>query len=214
VDLRPGLEVLRDVYFERVYDRPFQLDETGVVLDLGANIGIFSLIAATRLVPRGRVIAVEPNPEVFSVLQGNIRVNRLQNIEAVFAAAAAQTGAATLCFAPHSMGATIVGPASGISVTVPKVSLEDLMRTAEHVALMKCDVEGAEWQIVYESDERLWSRIERVALEFHLDSGSGRAPEDLVRRFEELGYDTVTTFRPPGRSLLYGYLWAARAPKS
>jgi FkbM family methyltransferase len=210
VDLRPGLEVLRDVYFERVYDRPFQLDETGVVIDLGANIGVFSLIAARRLVPRGHVIAVEPNPAVFSVLQENVVANRLRNIEVVFAAAAAQTGAAGLHFAPHSMGATIVGPTNGCSVTVPTVSLSDLVAKAGHVDLMKCDIEGAEWQIVYESDERVWSSIERVAMEFHLDSGEGRSPEDLISRFKELGYSTISTFRPPGRSPLYGYVWADR----
>ena len=211
VDLRPGLEALRDVYFEHVYDRPFQLDDTGVVLDLGANIGVFSMIAATSLVPRGRVIAVEPNPTVFSVLRENVVANCLRNIEVVYGAVAAEQGTIALRLAPNSTGATIVGPEHGPSVIVPAVSFSDLVTTAGRVELVKCDIEGAEWQIIYESDERVWARIRRVAMEFHLDSGNGRTPEDLMLQFKKLGYENVVAFRPPGRSPLYGYLWADRA---
>jgi FkbM family methyltransferase len=211
VDLRPGLAVLRDVYFERVYDRPFRLDDRGIVLDLGANIGVFSLIAATSLVPRGRVIAVEANPRVLSVLQENVVVNCLRNIDVVFGAVAVEHGTIALHCAPDSTGATIVDPSRGRSVMVPAVSFTELVTMARSVELVKCDIEGAEWQIIYESDERVWSRIKRVAMEFHLDSGNGRTLEDLRLQFRKLGYQNVTTFHPPGRSPLYGYIWANRA---
>lgn len=211
VDLRPGLEMLRDVYFERVYDRRFHLDDTGVVLDLGANIGVFSMVAATSLVPRGRVIAVEANPAVLSVLQENVAANRFENIQVVFGAAAAESGDVTLRLAPHSTGASIVGSADGLSVTVPAISFSDLVTATESIELVKFDIEGAEWQILYDSDECAWSGIKRVAMEFHLDSGDGRTPEDLIARFKQLGYENVAAFQPPGRSPLHGYLWASRS---
>src|SRR5437899_5631758 len=83
----PGVLVLRDstrlslsdmheeiwafwsIYWERCYDRDFNnIPRDGTILDLGANVGIFSAYAATRLVPDGRVIAVEANPKLIGCL--------------------------------------------------------------------------------------------------------------------------------------------------
>lgn len=211
VDLRPGLEVLRDVYLERVYDRPFRLDDHGVVLDLGANIGVFSMIAATSLVPHGRVIAVEPNPAVLSVLEENVLANCFRNIRVISGAVAVEPGTIALRLAQHSLRSTTAGSGRGVSVTVPAVSFSELVTMAGRIELVKCDIEGAEWRIIYESDERIWSRIKRVAMEFHIDSGDGRTHEDLILRFKKLGYENVTAFPPTCRSPLCGYIWASRA---
>ena len=54
----------------------------GTILDVGAHVGYFSLIAADRVGREGRVFAVEPNPAVFSALRAHLAANRISQAEA------------------------------------------------------------------------------------------------------------------------------------
>ncbi|HEY6361439.1 MAG TPA: FkbM family methyltransferase, partial [Vicinamibacterales bacterium] len=53
----------------------------GRFVDAGANVGYFSLIAADRVGPEGRVFAVEPNPAAFAALQAHLAANRIAHVE-------------------------------------------------------------------------------------------------------------------------------------
>jgi FkbM family methyltransferase len=206
LDTRPGLAALRDVYLERVYDHHFELDRQGTVLDLGANIGMFTVLAARRLVPEGRVVAVEPNPSVAGVLKRNLEENGISNVELIQAAAFTGDGEARLQLASHSLGATILvtDPAKQ-ALTVPTISVSKLIKAIGPVDLLKVDVEGAEWSIFFDSDPCMWKGIKRIAMEFHLDSAGGRTTADLSSHLSRMGYSNIQIDHPPG---LYGYLWA------
>src|ERR1700731_2980754 len=70
-----GLRFLvRDIFFEKVYT-PFNLpiEDNDIVVDIGANCGVFTLFAASRT--RNAVHAFEPSPGNFEVLKRNITVN-------------------------------------------------------------------------------------------------------------------------------------------
>src|SRR5688572_13621160 len=54
-----------------------------VVVDVGANIGYFSLLASTLVGPTGRVYAFEPDPVNCALLRKNVRLNRVTNIEVI-----------------------------------------------------------------------------------------------------------------------------------
>jgi FkbM family methyltransferase len=206
MDLRPGLAALRDAYLERVYDARFELDPRGTVLDLGANIGMFTVLAARRLVPEGHVIAVEPNPEVADVLRRNLDENRVSNVELIQAAAFTTDGVARLQLAGHSLGATISATnPRGKVVIVPTINVSRLVKGIGTVDLLKVDIEGAEWSVFFDSDPGMWKNIKRIAMEFHLDSSGGRTPADLAHHLSCMGYSNIQVDHPPG---LYGYLWA------
>ncbi len=65
----------RSIYMEHCYESSLPpIPTDGVVIDLGANVGIFSVYAATRLVPQGHVIAVEPAGD--PLLHGPLRIAR------------------------------------------------------------------------------------------------------------------------------------------
>ena len=55
-----------------------RLPEDGVFLDVGANIGAYTLWAGSRLGPMGRLLAIEADPDNFRILQANIAANSLQ----------------------------------------------------------------------------------------------------------------------------------------
>jgi FkbM family methyltransferase len=206
LDLRPGLAVLRDVYLERVYDAGFDIDPQGTVLDLGANIGMFTLLAARHLVPQGRVIAIEPNPQAAEVLRKNVLENGFSNVEVIEAAASVADGQAELHLASHSLGASVFvnGPVAE-TITVRTVDVSRIVTSLGEVELLKLDIEGSEWPIVFESSPQMWGRIKKIAMEFHLDSSRGKTQDDLASYFRERGYINIRVQHPPGP---YGYLWA------
>src|SRR5690606_35789053 len=70
----------------RAHEQRYLLEKTlrsGMrALDLGANIGYYTVMMSKLVGERGRVYAVEPHPENFALLEQNIRLNRLTNVEA------------------------------------------------------------------------------------------------------------------------------------
>ncbi|MBK9180783.1 MAG: FkbM family methyltransferase [Acidimicrobiales bacterium] len=118
-----------------------------VVVDVGANTGVYALKAGRLVGPSGTVVAIEPNPDMIGWLQGNVRANGLGNVRVRMLAAGERTGAATLWEnrdAPNSF--SLVRRAAGAGFSVLVVPLDELLawEGLEHVDLVKIDVEGAE----------------------------------------------------------------------
>lgn len=86
IEIRRPSELARQIYVGGDFDpNEFALldavlREGMTFVDIGANIGVYSLFAAKKVGPRGDVIAFEPSPREFSALAGNIALNRLANV--------------------------------------------------------------------------------------------------------------------------------------
>ena len=121
-------------------------------LDAGANIGYFSVLAAHRVGPRGRVFAFEPEPRNFALLQKNLRLNKLQQrVDAHQLALATTDGAADLYLHSDNLGDhQLFASESGRQVIcVPTVNGAGLlMPKVESLKLVKIDTQGAEFQVV------------------------------------------------------------------
>lgn len=122
-------------------------------IDVGANMGLYSLFAASVVGPTGRVLAIEPSRREFIQLQANIELNRLGNVVAVQAAAGRDSGEALLqvAEAPHTGHNTLgtfvyPGIKRARTETVPLRPLDDLADEAglAEVHVIKIDVEGEE----------------------------------------------------------------------
>jgi len=124
--------------------------ENMTVLDIGANIGVYSLIAGRRVGPGGRVIAFEPEPTNFSLLKHNIGKNDLNNVTAYNIAIADVEGTMKLHLSESNKGhhSLVGGDSSDFSssILVPVATgdkfLEDV--NIKHVDVIKIDIEGAE----------------------------------------------------------------------
>jgi FkbM family methyltransferase len=122
----------------------------GIVLDVGANIGLYTVACARAIGARGRVIAVEPGPGTFAKLRDTCAWLGLSNVEPVQAAAGPTTGTVRLVTkdAGHDVHQHIVdarAEAGAATMEVPMVRLDDLCaQDAEAVVLIKMDVEGHE----------------------------------------------------------------------
>jgi FkbM family methyltransferase len=172
-DLRPDTSdriVVDEIWTENVYKLDAADLRGQTVVDLGANVGAFSIFAA--LAGANAVHAYEPGWDNAQTLAANIKRNDL--VEQVLLSCEAVTDgtAPTTTFVAGEPGGeggsyTIDEAVEDAGVTVPAVGLDEVVRRAGHVGVMKIDVEGAEAAILCSASEETWERIDRIVLEFH-----------------------------------------------
>jgi FkbM family methyltransferase len=121
-------------------------------IDVGANVGYFTLLAS-RLLPHGRVIAIEAFPSIYEKLLKNISINNCSNVRTVPFAVTETTQQLSMFHAGQDNEAattSVVGTFSSAPIRVDGKSLADLLTASEisSVRLIKIDVEGAEYSVV------------------------------------------------------------------
>lgn len=183
----------------------------GTVLDVGAHLGFFAIRAAPLAL---RVISLEPFGENFELLQANVA--HLPNVLTVRAALSETAGEREF----HASAIPSAGSFYPVArhavkevVQVPSLTMADLFR--EHritrCDLLKIDVEGAEYPIVYGMPADLWPSIRFVCLEYDPlpDAPPDWDGEGLERHLIKAGYRVrrVPSKHPPGK----GRIWAVRA---
>jgi FkbM family methyltransferase len=115
------------------------------VFDVGANVGMYTLLAARRVGAAGAVHAFEPTPHVAASLRANVALNRLANVVVNEAAVSDTAGVATLYLQAGSDRNTLADR-GGTPTPVRTLTLDDYVaaRGLGRVDVMKMDVEGAE----------------------------------------------------------------------
>jgi FkbM family methyltransferase len=118
-----------------------------VALDVGANIGYFTVLFAQRVGPAGRVYAFEPEPYNFGLLQRNLERNRCAHVTTFQVAAGERAGRQRLYKSSDNLGDHRLGHgAAGREwVEVPVAALDEILAGAGRpVDFVKMDIQGAE----------------------------------------------------------------------
>jgi FkbM family methyltransferase len=203
--------LFQDIWVERSYaPHPFSLGSEDTVVDLGAQVGVFTLWAAAQF-PRVPIIAVEPSPESFAILQQNVTRNRLNQVELLEAAAGGRSGMGVLhsrgSISMHTLYRRDLLHSTFLPVaSVPMITLDDLFERFHIVrcGLLKLDCEGAEYETLMNASNAVLGRIHRITMEYHRGLNDG-TPEQLSSFLESRGFN-VTVSAP--RSSENGYLYA------
>lgn len=158
-------------YTKEDWETPFYTPGDGdVILDVGANVGLFSVWLARRN-PRCRIVALEPFEENFRYLQANIRSTRSEAVEAhQLALGASYAKGKMIAVGDRSLDHLLSLDAAGhgdqaVSV-VPLGGLLQLAK-ADRVAFLKVDVEGAEYDAFAQATPEILDRFDRIAIEYH-----------------------------------------------
>jgi FkbM family methyltransferase len=129
------------------------------VIDVGANIGYFSLLASTLVGPDGRVHAFEPDPVNFGLLRKSVRLNHASNIKLVQAALSSSDDPIQLFLNSDNKGDHRIWEPNGefrTKITVRAMTLDQyLNETATAADFIKIDVQGAEGQVLEGMEETL-----------------------------------------------------------
>lgn len=166
-----------------------------VFIDIGANIGGYALFVAAHAGPMARILAIEPQPEIFERLIYNIRQNPFATVKAMDCALADEDGEITLFLPSHNRGESSVrivsAEADGARVRVPARTLHGVVESEGYTRIdaMKLDVEGAE-DLVLEpffrtAPEAVWPKL--LIME-HINA---RWTVDLTHIITQCGYREI-----------------------
>jgi FkbM family methyltransferase len=200
------LETLWQIYFHRAY----KLEPTDrVIVDAGANIGLFSCFAAASL-PKCRIYSAEPFPSTYKRLERHVRSNGfLSRIHCFQAALAGAPGHVAMAAEGSSSqrvhvvevdadaggGRPTEGHASAVAeaiVEVEAVTLGDFLNglDEQQVDLLKMDIEGSEYEVLLAASTRDLDRVKRINLEYHAKPGFTK--RDILEHLVRCGFHIVS----------------------
>jgi FkbM family methyltransferase len=179
----------KDIFIKRSYHFEAQRPDP-LIIDCGSNTGM-SILYFKHVYPKARIIGFEPDPVIFSNLQENVRRNRLDDIQLIQAAAAGREGKLTF-YSDGACGSCLAEylpahiPAGWRKYEVPCVRLRTYL--AEPVDFLKMNIEGAEYEVLKDSVERL-RMIQEMVIEYHHHPGLPRTLHKILAIIHEQGFE-------------------------
>lgn len=162
-----------------------------VFIDVGANVGYYSLLASRIVGETGKVVAVEASPSIYEMLRENIALNAATNITPINMAVSDRPGTVEIYRGPaFNLGLTSMHdthPDAVLEATVPagplaSIAGPDLARAR----LIKIDVEGAEWEVVRGLEEALPTLRDDAELVMEVSPQKGSHRGESVDRILDL----------------------------
>jgi FkbM family methyltransferase len=194
-----------DIWYHRSYTKHFSVPSGSVAVDVGANVGVFSLFAART----ARIVyALEPSSSNFPLLRSN--TVQAKNIVPLNLACARADGEALLDVSSDPVSFSLTSNSgSNQQETVGVISLATLFERfkIERCDFLKLDCEGCEFEIILDSDPALMRRIDRIVMEYHDHRSTRFSHRDLLQALERLGFEVVP-YNPNGT---YGMIAAIRS---
>jgi FkbM family methyltransferase len=187
-------DVVHELFFAGSYARAFKYlrghSDSPRVIDLGGNIGLFSLLTAS-LHPSARVLAFEPGAPNYALFE----MNRLANpalsdrIELRKQAVGGTGRTAEWFFDEKNPGGSGLFSNEGRRYPVEIISFADLIQSIpEPIALVKIDIEGSEYEIMAKTPAKVWERVQAISLELHSDPEQKMSETEFLKQFESYGF--------------------------
>ncbi len=201
--------IIKETCLDHYYEHGMALQDNWTIIDLGAGLGDFTAYAARRS-PRGRVVAFEPFPESFALLQHNLQINGIANVEAQDCAVAGAAGKLLLNVdSKHATQHTVTARGTRM-LEVPAMTLSQVFEAhgLDHCDFLKMDIEGGEYAILRGVEADVLKRVQRIALEYHDNTPAGKHDE-LVRLLQVSGFRVQVRANPVHDYI--GHIYAARS---
>jgi FkbM family methyltransferase len=185
-ELRGGASdwwIFLEVFVFGIYRRvEGDVQRAQVIVDVGANVGLFALYAAS-LNRQAAIHAFEPFPANFQQMNRNLALNPGHRVRPHLAAVAESTGTATLYFTPGDDSGCSLSETKGNSCTVNTVGINELF---QHCGITRCDLlkmdcEGSELALLEAAKPELLAGLSAVIMEYHKPSEVPRLCEILQR---------------------------------
>lgn len=194
--IRPGTDdgrILFEIFVRGCYDIA-SIPAGATVVDIGANIGIFS-IRAGRVAQR--VIACEPFPANVELLKAHVAMNAMPHVQVHAVAIAAAPGRSALVLPDDDgyVGRYSLHPGRGSrTIEVECISLDDLVRKADikRIDLLKVDCQGSEYEILFAASQATLAIIDQLIVECEVFPGRADWSQESLHRYLEARGFAVT----------------------
>jgi len=165
-----------------------------IVIDLGANVGIYTLEYARLVGEKGKVFAFEPEPKIFNLLQKNIQINNYQNVTPIKKAVIDKVGEEKLYVSDNLGDSVMYNEFQGknplnVETTTLNYFFKDFNRKIDFI---KIDCDGSETRIL-KSGKKLFEKNKDIMLlvEFVPDRirDSGLTPKEFLDLISSFGFE-------------------------
>ncbi|MBA3650731.1 MAG: FkbM family methyltransferase [Chthoniobacterales bacterium] len=191
-------DVIHELFFAGSYGRAMRhlesLPGEPIVLDLGGNIGLFSLLAASTN-KLAKIAAFEPGPPNYRLFETNRLINPAltDRIELRRCAVGGIARTMAWAFDEKNPGGSSLFSGKGPTFPVEIVPFREVVSSfSEPIALVKMDIEGAEYEILANTPPEIWERVRALSLELHDDPERKVSQDDFLSRLQSYGFHLET----------------------
>lgn len=176
---------IREIFIYKCYTKYVPLEKKDIVMDIGAHIGCFSVLAGSIC---KKVFAFEPWEESYTLLRINVKNNALENVEC-FKKAVTDKNTKYVKFFLHKKwngcNSTIPVKGFGESIQVENQNLHEFLETNK-ISFVKMDIEGGEYELI-----PVLIEYEVPKMVFELHKIHGHKPKELVTLLQNKGYNIL-----------------------
>jgi len=174
--------------YEYPLQRYFEGITQGTFVDVGSNVGKYTIKVARQLGDNGRVISIEPEISNFEILKTNVELNNLSNATCLNAACWHKNEKLKLYLAPDfkSGGHSVTKRMSTDCVEISALKLDNILKDLqiEHVDFIKTDAEGADGEVLQGAEETI-ARNPRLKIIFEALSENNLAKcQEVLQRHD------------------------------
>lgn len=183
VDSASFLSQFKEIFIDEIY-KFSSVGNAPVIYDIGANLGMGTLYLK-RCFPHSKIVAMEADPEIATVLANNVEKNNLSNVTVI--AKAAWVNDQGVSFSSDGAdGGSILALEN--CITVPSVSLRKLLESEPGcIDLLKMDIEGAEAMIVPDLLDVL-TKVKHIFVEYHSWNNESQQLDEILRTLTASGF--------------------------
>ena len=199
------MRMIKEVYIHKPYHR-LKINKGDVVVDIGAHIGTFSVLAGQKAGIKGEVYAYEPVPNTFDILKRNIHINSLQNIVYPYKLGISPKKGKKEFYIFKKDGkplfhsssfyreqSGVIGATVSEKIEVECITLEDIfeLNGLDRIDVLKMDCEGEEYNLLFGTSNKYLKRIDEMCIEYHDYLPTKYNHRDLINYLSELKYDVL-----------------------
>lgn len=182
--------IIKETCLDRDYERyGAELQEGWTVVDIGAGLGDFTLLASCAVGETGKVYAYEPFPESYALLLENIELNGDRNVVPYPYAVGAERGIVGVVEGAEAVQASTGAHPS--SIQAEALTLADVLEPLAACDFLKVDVEGGEYGIFFSASDAVLAKTRLICLEYH-DGVTPFSHGDLEQFLVDKGFQVVT----------------------
>jgi len=165
-----------------------------IVFDLGANIGIFTLLASKLIGESGHVFSFEPDPYLFNILKDNLNLNKVNNASIYQIAVSNKVGTAKFSINLDQDGDNRLNSKTMEEnfVEVKTTTIDEFCKKNElKINFLKLDIQGSEPKVLEGMKQTITKSPEiKIVTEFYPSAirDTGSSPEDYLSNLEKYGF--------------------------
>ena len=187
------LMALTNVWMINEYSiEDFEINVNDTVIDIGAHIGLFSLLVSQRC-KTGKILSFEPVRENFNLLVSNLKLNHIENVLPFNMAVSKNSGKLNL-FLNDDQSAHSIFSKSSESISVESTSLQKIFEENKisSCKILKLDCEGAEYEIIDSLPSEYLDKIQNIVIEYHSADTKPELVKNLIQKIKNAGFKIKT----------------------